>query len=588
MSVADHVRGALGGLNDALGNSNVAAMDFGRETQDRQNRLQLVTAPLSQSLAADQQRLASLPMDSPEREPIISNMAMTLGKLRNAYGDPTPHNDPSALERMTNSIRRHVHLGGQTPDRLQAQQVASYNGDNRAMADEYANAALPYGQTAEAQKLRLEAQLREQQGASNWQNFKLPGGQTVSIDVRHQQPPAGAVRVGTASSVVRSTGRVISPQDAIKTMDITGQPLQGPGGTVWTNEQLSAIPKGEILTALADGDRVFWVPVDQRTKTANIGGQVYQVPEAGEITPGTANSLGAQKTGSSSVSVDPAGLATTTTHTPQTPGMTGATQPGATQAPHAAAPEGPQTQKLRKMQQAAGSSTHAPLELEIDANGDGHIPASDPSNPLIKSAADQLINGMAIKDIQLPVKDKQAAEELAQKYGAGQGMFTPREKMQVQQSQQLIENIRNDKKLMSVFSENALKRGLIQSFVMQKSDGDIASNEQHAVAASMLNDNDTRFIQTMRNLIGRIQGLAQLTRGTGRPTEAAVNRMMQELPNLNIASNPAQAKQALDLIQNEIDIAMKHGIGGGGSKTLTSGKPKITTAADYFKSIGVQ
>lgn len=523
--------------------------------QDRQNLLQMKISPLAHSLQADQARLeqivdpaTGLPKTGFEHhyQELEDRMAETIGQMRAHLGEKEP--TAGVLDRL--HIRKNLH------DRVKA-----WQDQNKQTAASYAEGAIPFEQTPEGQKVTLESRLRDENAASKWENFKLEDGRIVSIDTRHQNPPPGALKVGSTATSVRSTGRIVNPADAITTMGVTGQPLAGPGGTTWTKEQLEKLPKGTVLAALAQGDQVYYVPVDQRTRTASIGGQVYQIPEAGEVTPQSATSLGVSKTPTthSSVTTDQSGVVTSRTEnstTPSTPGMRGSTP-----SPAAPAFEGPKTKAVKAAR--AASPAAPPAKKELDENS--HIPATA-GNPYLVMAANELLDGKSQKDLQVPQKDKMAAAALASEYGyLGEGMFTPRERMQVDQSQQLMDSLRRDKEAMSVFDEGPIKRALIQTAIDKAKTHGLTANISRAIINTGLNEKDVMFVQDYLQLIGRVQALAQLTRGNGRPTEAAVNRMMQELPNVLTAKNQKEAQHAFDLIQDEINIGM--GKRKGGPKT---------------------
>jgi hypothetical protein len=89
--------------------------------------------------------------------------------------------------------------------------------------------------------------------------------------------------------------------------------------------------------------------------------------------------------------------------------------------------------------------------------------------------------------------------------------------------------------------------------------------------------------------VGRIQALGQLTRGGRAATEAAINRMMNELPYPTTTHSSEAAKNAFDLIQNELDIAMQKRDWSAGPTSknapqVPNGSKKLT-AADLEKAL---
>jgi hypothetical protein len=88
------------------------------------------------------------------------------------------------------------HLGGKSrPDR-----IASWNNENTREAQQYATGALPFEQTPEGQKITEQERLRKEEQKANWQNFKGPNGDIVSVDTAHQTPPPGYVKAGAEST----------------------------------------------------------------------------------------------------------------------------------------------------------------------------------------------------------------------------------------------------------------------------------------------------------------------------------------------------------------------------------------------------
>lgn len=130
---------------------------------------------------------------------------------------------------------------------------------------------------------------------------------------------------------------------------------------------------------------------------------------------------------------------------------------------------------------------------------------------------------------------------------------------------------------MQIFEEGPIKRGLIADRIQGKPPSGPLGGAVEAMANSaVLSPLDVGFIQNYRQLIGRIQGLSQLTRGGTRVTEKSVERLIKELPDVLLA-NPKEAKDAFNLIQNEIDIALKKGTFSSGASggPVSKAAPKI-------------
>lgn len=255
---------------------------------------------------------------------------------------------------------------------------------------------------------------------------------------------------------------------------------------------------------------------------------------------------------------DPFGVTSTTVSKPILPGVQTPGAPGQP-SPRQTAPPGKQIRDLKQIQGKRGAppaaAPQAPAPFQVDS--EGHIPASANLNPQLREAANNLLDGMAVKDLQVPPRDKTAAQDLARKYGwAGQGMFTPRDKLLVRESQGILKQFSNDPSLAVL--DNTASRLKVQQ-VLQSPDkrGWIGQTIQ-ALTAQGLTPQEAQFITLYNQAVGRISGLSQLVR-SGRATEAQIERLKLELPNPATTSGSAHARQKFAQIQNEIDIALQKG-----------------------------
>lgn len=516
--------------------------------QDHQKQLQI--APLSQALSADRVRLASfvdpktlkpLPGHEQDYDTTLDRMASTIGQMRTLMGDKAPADDPgrlkSAAARLLDATHITRDLHGHIQD-TQTRKANAYAAQNKNLATASGEGVVPFEMT--------DAYKAEQQ----------KGDQAVR---------AAEARGGNLQP--RVIGRT-SAKDAIHAQQVTGQKYFTADGDEITADQLRELPDYMALVTVQRGKDTYYDIVDQRASTVTAGNVVSQKPELGGIA-GSATPLGPSKTPTSHTSktTDPFGVTSTTqsTTTPQTPGMTTppAATPGLKTRPNAQStpqtPSGPKTQQLHA--QVRTHTRPATQSSQLDANG--HIPETAEPNSNLREAANQLLDGMDINKLNVPARDKQAAAHLASQYGWEQGKFTPREMTQVQESQQLIKSMTDTPGSLDAYNEGALKRGLLAKLIYDYPPKSMSDAAKEALISKVaLTDKDVTFIQNMRQLIGRIQGLAQLTRGSGRPTEQSVKRMMAELPDPRIVSSPEQAKHAFDLINNEIDIATQKPSGG--------------------------
>jgi hypothetical protein len=206
--------------------------------------------------------------------------------------------------------------------------------------------------------------------------------------------------------------------------------------------------------------------------------------------------------------------------------------------------------------------------LALDANG--HIPTNAPYNGQLISAANQLIDGMDISKLPLPAKDKEAAAELAAKYGyGGQGLFNPQQKLQIKEASTFLNRAINSPAL-AVLDSRISRDKIIAA--LNNSEGHAGWTDSFIARNFNLNPREAEFLRMYRQLTGTISGLASLTR-PGRPTEAGIKRLMVELPNPNESHSASDAKARLQRLIDEINIATNKGT----ADDLLSGAPASTS-----------
>lgn len=237
--------------------------------------------------------------------------------------------------------------------------------------------------------------------------------------------------------------------------------------------------------------------------------------------------------------------------------------------------------------QAPSGAPPAAAEGKLPLDENFHIPMRDAVklNKNLVVAANNLLDGMALKDLKIPAKDVGGAMDLAQKYGWSQGKFTPKELMMVQQSAYLLGLAKNSPAL-KVLDKDLLSRARVNKVLHPPKDpGLIAGTVATAVAGNLTRD-EQDFVDLYNQMVGRISGLSQLVR-SGRPTESQIERLKNELPNPQNSANSANARRKIDLIMNEISIAMQKGTWQGveiGSSTATELSPK---AKEYLHQQGI-
>ena len=114
--------------------------------------------------------------------------------------------------------------------------------------------------------------------------------------------------------------------------------------------------------------------------------------------------------------------------------------------------QGPKTKQLRHIrQQAATAAGGGKLDEQ------GHIPA-DAGNPYLVQAANSILDGMDVEKLPIPQKDRTAAMQLAQKFGwKGQGLFNPREVLQLKEGATVIQKM-IDSDALSVLDQGTIKQ----------------------------------------------------------------------------------------------------------------------------------
>ena len=187
----------------------------------------------------------------------------------------------------------------------------------------------------------------------------------------------------------------------------------------------------------------------------------------------------------------------------------------------------------------------APPKLDAE----GHIPAGA-GNPQIVELANELLDGTDRKDI--PPKAKAPAEALARQYGWEQGALTPKEKILVNEAGNKLNQLADSPSL-SVLDSTESRAKIAQVLSSNEKEG-FVGRTVGAVMAGQLNPQEQEFIRLYNAAAGVITGLTPITRG-GRPSEASVQRLMSELPNVLQSGSSADAKQRIAQLLNEVQVA---------------------------------
>lgn len=192
--------------------------------------------------------------------------------------------------------------------------------------------------------------------------------------------------------------------------------------------------------------------------------------------------------------------------------------------------------------------------LALDSNG--HIPAGAPYNQYLIGAANDIMDGKDIDKMPIPLKDKEAAENIARKYGwGGQGLFNPVQKLQIREASTFLNDAVKNKAL-SVLDDWTSRQKLIA--YLNNSEGHAGYVDAAMARNWNLSPKEAEFLRMFRQLTGTISGLASLTR-PGRPTEAGIKRLIKELPDPNESHSSKDGQERLKRLIKEIDIATKKG-----------------------------
>lgn len=246
---------------------------------------------------------------------------------------------------------------------------------------------------------------------------------------------------------------------------------------------------------------------------------------------------------------DPFGVTTKSVSKPLYSGAKGGEKPTGTS--KQSKPPGEQVQDLKGIREKSKIGQPGKVDEK------GHIPESAKVNPQLREAANNLLDGMAVKDLQVPQKDKAAAQELARQYGwKGQGMFTPKDMLLVRESTAILSQLAKDPSLTVL--DNQMSRQKIQQVLQNAEKRNMFGQALQSWVASQLTEPEQKFVTLYMQAVGRISGLSQLVR-SGRATEAQIERLKAELPNPATTTNSAHALQKLQQIQSEIDIALDKG-----------------------------
>jgi hypothetical protein len=199
-------------------------------------------------------------------------------------------------------------------------------------------------------------------------------------------------------------------------------------------------------------------------------------------------------------------------------------------------------------------------DSQFKINAEGHIPDEDIKkygfNPNLAQIANNILDGQDITKVSL--KDRGAAEQLAMKYGwRGQGLFTPREALQLKEGASFLSAMANSPSLKVLdkgFFANIPITGASPDPVKEGFFGRLVTN----FASRNQTPDQQKFMDLYRQLDAMAVGLRALVQ-SGRGTQKQVDLLISELPNPYNTPSSEDARRRLNLVQRELDIAAKTG-----------------------------
>jgi hypothetical protein len=538
------------------------------------NSLRTQQAMLLDANKTDPNTGMHLPAKGKEQEynALMDQMQEHIHAVRDVFHPPS-EGQPGAAARFRQHLTDRMHLtnsltrvnkenekGEKSQDKLSQDTQTFAQG---APPNPYVDKMAQLGQAGFSPEEQRQAILPK--GKENLKLYKLKNGTNAWIDAsKPELIPEGATAVGTGTQGVKGVkGSLVSSK-------------QSPTGFAQT-----------WVDPYNPSKIVGWQPV---TPSRYYQGTQTERSSTDPLT-GLVTKSGSTTTPLSKGSVDLSGISQTGELGPD--GDTGIPQPAAgadTASPQSSQgadkPEGPGVQSLRdtshKLRNQPPSPAPASAQpsqgnpaktLQLDTAG--HIPVGATPFPAVVDAANRLIDGEDIHKIQ-PNKLQSLASDLAKKYGwHGQGLFTPREVLQLKEGATLIDQMLKSDSL------GVLDQGTISNLPMlgQSTDPSKAGmwgRLTTSIASKSATPKQQEFMRLWRQLDALAVGLRNLVQ-TGRATQTQVDRIIAEFPNPYNTTSADDARQRLRMVQNELRVASETGKlpdvplgekGGGGPDLL--------------------
>ncbi len=192
-------------------------------------------------------------------------------------------------------------------------------------------------------------------------------------------------------------------------------------------------------------------------------------------------------------------------------------------------------------------------------NADYHIPDTAKVNPQLREAANQLLDGVDIKEIQVPARDKMAVDAIARQYGWGRGPYTPRELKQMQNANQFLDAVLHSKSFMKALDEGVFQRSKMAEAEKDASKDSLFGTVFHQLAVKNLRPEQQEYLRLRAAMLGTVSGLSSVVR-SGRATEATINRLANEIPTVLASANSKDARERIANIKKELQLALEQGV----------------------------
>lgn len=388
--------------------------------------------------------------------------------------------------------------------------------------------------------------------------------------------PSGAIRLASPLSISEARNMAAAGTEFL---NANGEPIDVKG----FDDTMQLVP-------VVQGHSVFYLPTSQRERTVTVGLKTYAVPvlEQTNLPQGAGVELGASKTPTVRKTYDPTtGQTTTSTSTPATPGIEGRGGMGPAGAPPSAQPR-TSAAPAQKATGAAGAGKSTPGAIPLTS--DGHIQQDwNGASPQVIEAANQLIDERDVDKI--PTKVRELGASLARKTGWFQGKFNPQQTSQMRNAVEFLDDMAKSPSL-KVLDDEGSRLKLIPIISAGSGKPGTFAKIASEVASKRMTPAEADFVRQYNITAQALAGMASFTRGGNKATEAAINRLLTDLPNVMTSRDSKDGRERLNLLLTEAKRILQKGSfqekdvpTGGGSKPSAppKGASSTTPSGDVIK-----